>query len=103
MSFQVLVKTTPHMNGSYAYDLDGREAAEAFVQRPDVWWWVFPLDEDVLDGRSWRKGGAWAPVEHIASAVGISGDEFKRDEIQELKHVPLRPVTPEEEEDDDRW
>ena len=71
MSFQVLVKTAPVMTGSYSYLLRDRAAAELFVQRPDVWWWCFPVEEDALDSASWRKGGAW---EIAAMQSGITGD-----------------------------
>ena len=61
--FQVLVRTTPYpVVPPVSYTLASREAAEVFVQRSDVWWWIFPLDEDAMDGGSWRKGGAWAPA-----------------------------------------
>lgn len=97
MSFQVLVKTTASMTGSYSYDLGTREAAAEFVKRHDIWWWTFPVEEDTLDGSSWHRGGAW---ELAAMASDIPGD--------------LSPVAPEEpgppplpaaqeDEDDDRW
>lgn len=59
--FQVLVKHFPFGPDS-SYVVADRRAAEDFVKRADVWWWCFPVDEDMLDGSSWRKGGAWAPA-----------------------------------------
>ena len=119
--FQVLVKTTPRMQGSYPYDLGTREAAQEFVKRADVWWWVFPIDEDVLDGDSWHRGGAWSQEQRPAQSQGsdenhggnaLSGprrgpvtfQEFADEEEEEVKRVKFRPITQaEEEEDDDRW
>lgn len=95
--FQVLVKTTPVMLGSYSYDLVSREAAEVFVKRSDVWWWCFPVDEDTLTGNSWRKGGAWEPDDardqEIAMAIPL--DAYG---VTERRRVP-----PEDGDDDDRW
>lgn len=91
--FQVLVKTAPTMTGSYAYDLVSREAAEVFVKRSDVWWWCFPVDEDALTGRSWRRGGAWEPDggrdQEIAMAVPLEA------------YGDLSPQR--QDDDDDRW
>lgn len=100
--FQVLFKTTPHMTGSYSCTLADRAAAQAFVQRPDVWWWTFPLDEDLLSGSSWHRGGAWAGAGHIADAVGVtpSGPAPAED-----CPLPAAPVHEDEEDGDDadRW
>lgn len=118
MSFSVLVKTTPHMLGSYTYELVSREAAEVFVQRSDVWWWCFPVEEDTLDGGSWRKGGAWAGAEHIADAIGVkpSGPapaeayplpgKFQRevaDSIPVEAYLADAKKYEGSEDDDDRW
>jgi hypothetical protein len=65
--FQVLVKTTPHMQGSYPYTFEHREDRDAFVMRGDIWW--YHLGED--DDWDWRKGGAW---EIAAMQSGIPGD-----------------------------
>jgi hypothetical protein len=101
MSFSVLVKTTPHMLGSYTYELVNREAAEIFVKRSDVWWWCFPVEEDTLDGGSWHRGGAW---EIAAMQSGIGGDlsAFKA-EVADSIPVQAHPANDQEEEDDDRW
>lgn len=62
MSFQVLVKTTPAMNGAYTYLLGSREEAEEFVRREDVFWYHFPSEHDDWD---WRRGGAWKPAHEV--------------------------------------
>lgn len=108
MSFQVLVKTTPHMHGSYAYTLVNREAAEVFVQRSDVWWYFFPLDEDILSGSSWRKGGAWSPQpDMVADRIALD-DYGLSSTVPDVPKVPTVPTVESgsdggDEEDDDRW
>ncbi len=92
--FQVLVKTTQHMLGSYSYDLGTREAAQSFVQRPDVWWYTFPADEDALDGSCWRKGGAQAEQDSAEAAVH---------DADTMGIAPPPPVPDEDDEDDERW
>jgi len=57
MAFQVLVKTTQRMLGSYSYMCETAEIRDAFVKRPDVWWYHYPEEDD-----GWRQGGAWDPV-----------------------------------------
>jgi hypothetical protein len=115
MSFQVLVKTTPNMLGSYSYALVSREAAEVFVQRSDVWWWCFPIEEDTLDGGSWHKGGAWAGAGHIADAAGVEAQGPAPAEAYPLParsdlypavadSIPVKAYLANDDEDeDDRW
>jgi len=95
VSFQVLVKTTAVMNGAYTFLLPDREAAQELVQRPDVWWYHYPAEDD--DWR-WHRGGAWKPAH-----------EMTDDEYRALDTVkPLPPRGPQQamavvEDDDDRW
>jgi hypothetical protein len=118
MGFPVLVKTTAGMLGSYSYDLPGREEARRFVERPDVWWYVFPLDEDDMTGASWRKGGAWGPLADMAReetsdplpvhelpARGPSPDLAVYDEAARFSASDsLVPGAADpDDEDDDRW
>lgn len=63
MAFQVLVKTTAAMNGAYTYLCGSQQEREQFVQRPDVWWYHFPEEDD--DWR-WHRGGAWKPAHELA-------------------------------------
>jgi hypothetical protein len=102
MFFQVLVKTTSVMNGAYTFLLPSREERDAFVRRPDVWWYMFPEEDE--DWR-WHRGGAWKPSHELTAA------EVERD----LALPPLPPrgpmpgmVTVEtvdegDDGDDDRW
>lgn len=88
------MKTTQHMTGSYSYDLVSEEAARVFVRRSDVWWYTFPVDEEVLTGMSWHKGGAWNAPGLVPAAVADS--------------IPLSvyeqgPSVYTDDEDGDRW
>jgi hypothetical protein len=78
MSVQVLVKTTAVMTGAYTFLLSSREERDAFVRRPDVWWYHFPEEDD--DWR-WHRGGAWKPASELTAA------EVERD----LALPPLPP------------
>jgi hypothetical protein len=116
MSFQVLVKTTAAMQGSYPYDLGTREAAAKFVKRTDIWWYFFPLDEDSMDGGSWRRGGAWdaafsAPGEHQEPdrGQGYGSHENLSDRALPRGPQPQQVIYDEaakfaeDDGDDDRW
>jgi hypothetical protein len=106
--FQVLVKTTAHMQGSYSFDLGDRETAAEFVKRSDVWWYTFPVDEDILDSFSWRRGGAW---ESLASAAGLPRGSCTQQGTGHTgsadlsTHAPPVAAADDEEDngDDDRW
>lgn len=97
MTFQVLFKTTNDpTTGAHSWDLGTREVAEAFVQRSDVWWYAFPLDDDV----TWRKGGAWSrtqPEEPVIHGV------FPHQEKEVPSPRPFPPAAPDDDDDEDRW
>ncbi|HEY1705540.1 MAG TPA: hypothetical protein VGG75_38130 [Trebonia sp.] len=107
------MKTTPGMLGSYSYDVVSREVAEVFVRRSDVWWYAFPVEDETLDGSSWKKGGAWAqPPEagnDVAAAVPLEayGNRVSDGLDRERPAVPRgsQVVTEENEDDEDdgRW
>lgn len=82
------MKTTRAMTGEYAFMLKDRAAAQEFVQRPDVWWYVFPADEDW----AWRRGGAWNPAPGNAE-----------DSVPETAPEPEAPAPGGDGEDDGRW
>jgi hypothetical protein len=98
MSFQVLVKTTPHMHGSYSVTCESREARDAFARRPDIWWYHYGED----DGWDWHRGGAWdrqdenVPVDGFSQAVP---------DVPKVPAIPTVETGPDEgdEEDDARW
>ena len=88
--FQVIFKTTNDpTTGSHSWDLGTREVAEAFVQRPDIWWYAFTLDDDPV----WRKGGAWAgrPREEAMEVT----------QPNPAAPLPAGPVP--DDDDEDRW
>lgn len=92
MTFQVLVKTLPHMNGSYGFLLSDRANAVAFVQRPDIWWYTFPLEDDDL---AWHKGGAWTTTDEDRRDMDLAAD---------LQNAELKKQLAEEDDnDEDRW
>ena len=62
--FMVLVKTTPHMTGSYSYMLPDETAAREFVQRPGIWWYHFSTAAEYGDWE-WHKGGAWLAAQTV--------------------------------------
>lgn len=88
--FQVLVKTTQHMLGSYSVMVEDLAAALTFVQHPQVWWYSFGSDEEW----EWRRGGAWSAL----------ADRAREDDEDPL---PAPAGTggqhDEAEEEDDRW
>lgn len=102
--FQVLVKTTAVMNGSYTYLFGSAEERDEFVKRPDVWWYHLPEEDD--DWR-WHRGGAWRPAHELSQA------DIDRDLA--TKPLPPRGLHPnlviydevanfkDSEDDDDRW
>ena len=100
--FQVLVKTSPHMQGSYSLIVEDIGQARAFAARPDVWWYSFPSELEDGDW-SWRRGGAWtATAEQQAEAVAT---DLQSSGGRLLKPVP-QEVTDEPGDDDDedgRW
>lgn len=85
---QVLVKTTPRMEGHYSIDVEPA-AVPVVKARPDVWWYCVALEDD-----GWHKGGAWtadpAAREETDPATDMQGSRF-------------RPVVQEEEDEDGRW
>lgn len=86
----VLVKTTPRMQGHVGIDVE--PAAVAVIKaRPDVWWWCVALEDD-----GWHKGGAWTADPAAREETDLAADMQKTGDR-------LRPVTPEEEDGDDRW
>ena len=89
--FQVLVKTTPRMTGSYSYSFESRDARFEFIRRPDVFWYYFPEEDDY-----WRRGGAWN--------VPASSQE-EADEMWEIPDSPAPGATGDTGDDDDaeRW
>lgn len=97
MAFQVLVKTLPGMHGAYTYLLPDKAAADEFVQRDDIWWYHYPLEDE--DWR-WHRGGAWKP----AHALAVQ-------DYEDLESgVPQPPaghsagaVVIGDDDDDDRW
>lgn len=100
MSFQVLVKTTAVMNGAYTFLLADRKAAMEFVQRPDVWWYHFPEEDD--DWR-WHRGGAWKPA-HELGPGDIETDRLARDfAAAAMPEAVTVQWQDEEDGDDDRW
>lgn len=96
MSVQVLVKTTPAMQGSYAFLLSSPEERAEFVKRPDIWWYMFPEEDE--DWR-WHRGGAWKPAHRITP------EEMVMLPAKPLEHPGQVTVTVDEqdEEEDDRW
>lgn len=91
--FQVLFKTTNDpTTGAHSWDLGTREVAEAFVQRPDIWWWAFPLDDDT----AWRKGGAWE------QKPDSRPEAMAETQPRQPAPPPAAPAT-EDDEDEDRW
>lgn len=93
MTFQVLVKTAPHMMGSYSFMLEDEAAARVFVQRPDIWWYAFS-DDATWD---WKKGGAW---------TAAPGEQIEHDLADLRRMLPPVPMTDDavaEDEDEDRW
>lgn len=82
------------MTGSYSFDLGTRETARNFVQRPDVWWYTFPVDEEVLTGTSWHRGGAWAATDEDRQDTDLAAD---------LENAKMKRWAADEDEDGDRW
>lgn len=102
--YQAIVKTTEGMLGFYSYMFSTPEAREAFVKRPDVWWYVFGEDDDW----SWRPGGAQRPVKDLELPL-FEPPELPGGIPQGILVEPSRKWTREdyekhvEEDDDDRW
>jgi hypothetical protein len=103
--YQAIVKTTEGMLGFYSYMFGTAEAREAFVKRPDVWWYVFGEDDDW----SWRPGGAQRPVKDLELPL-FEPPELPGGIPQGILVEPRPRVTEytgklelEEDDDDDRW
>jgi hypothetical protein len=77
---QILVKTAPGMLGSYSYEV-APEYVKAFTARPDIWWYLVPVD-DVLNGSGWHKGGAWEAQVKTA---------WRDDNLENVQNVPRGP------------
>jgi hypothetical protein len=103
VSFQVLYKTAPHMQGCYSAAFERREDRDAFTRHEQVWWYHLGEDEDW----GWHRGGAWAGAEHLADATGVSDDEFRPMAGVDLSdwNSPEDAAYDEEEgpENDERW
>jgi hypothetical protein len=114
---QVLVKTTPWMQGSYSYDVPW-DQVRAFTSRPDVWWYTVPEDDDYLD---WHRGGAWDIAAMRSGTPGdLSGARAQEYEgagqsayedqrsyaghpTDETQSGYARPAAQDEEDEDERW
>ncbi|HVT97906.1 MAG TPA: hypothetical protein VHE33_10380 [Acidobacteriaceae bacterium] len=98
MSCQILVKTAPHMQGHYSFLCEDPVARQEFANRADVFWYAFPEDDEIV----WRKGGAWDAAEPVPSPVAYGG-RFEYEDAEDLRRAHLKPVSEEDDEDDDRW